>query len=51
MTLFIVPTVTFNIFFGFKVAKKGKIIDAHKTVPMSLNAVLLITPWVFIQIT
>ena len=24
---------------------------AHKTVPMSLNAVLLITPWVFIQIT
>ena len=29
----------------------SKIIDAHKTVPMSLNIVLLITPWVFIQIT
>ena len=26
-------------------------IDTHKTVPMSLNIVLLITPWVFIQIT
>ena len=29
----------------------SKIIDAYKTVPMSLNIVLLITSWVFIQIT
>ena len=33
MTLFIVPTVTFDIAFGFKSGKTCKKIDAHKTVP------------------
>ena len=32
MTLFIVPTITFDIVFGFKSDKTYKIIDAHKTV-------------------
>ena len=45
MTLFIVPTVTFDIVFGFKSGKTCKKIDAHKTVPMSHNMVLLITPF------
>ena len=42
MTLFIVPTGTFNIGFGFKSDKTCKIRDAHKTVPMGPNMVLLI---------
>ena len=42
MTLFIVPTVTFDIVFGFKSGKTCKKIDAHKTVPMSHNMVFLL---------
>ena len=38
-------------YFFWKSGKKWKMIDAHKTVPMSCNFVLLITPWVFIKIT